>query len=130
MDNQVKYYEAKLRYEIDPSDLFEALNKGEDVVVIDARKPFGYDTEHIPGSINIPYRSMTAETTRHLNKQSLYVIYCDGIGCNASTKGALSMVRLGFNVKELMGGFQWWKADGYQTEGAQATDGLKLKCAC
>lgn len=61
MDDQVKYYEAKLRYENDPSDLFQALNKGEDVVVIDARKPFGYNTEHIPGSINIPYRSMTAK---------------------------------------------------------------------
>ena len=38
-------------------------------------------------------------------------------GCNASTKGALKLTRLGFNVKELMGGLDWWMRDGYETEG-------------
>ncbi|MYE89111.1 rhodanese-like domain-containing protein, partial [Candidatus Poribacteria bacterium] len=45
-----------------------------------------------------------------------YVTFCVGIGRNASTKGALNMARLGFRVKELMGGLDWWKRDGYPTE--------------
>ena len=69
---------------------------------------------------------MDPETTAHLDKDALYVTYCDGIGCNASTKGALNMVRLGFNVKELMGGLDWWIRDGYETEGLQATEGRAL----
>lgn len=130
MINQIKHYEHKLSFELDPSDLFEALNNGENVIPIDARKPFGYEAEHIPGSINIPHREMTAESTKHLDKEALYVTYCDGIGCNASTKGALNMAKLGFKVKELIGGIEWWKFDGYATEGKKSAKGLTIQCAC
>ena len=131
METQIKHYENKLAFEMDPSDLFDALNNGEKVVVIDARKPFGYQAEHIPTAINIPHREMTIESTKHLDKEVLYVTYCDGIGCNASTKGALNMAKLGFKVKELIGGIEWWKVDGYATEGTNAKQaGLKIECAC
>jgi rhodanese-related sulfurtransferase len=74
---------------------------------------------------------MNVETTNHLNKDFVYVTYCDGIGCNASTKGALNMARLGFKVKELIGGIEWWKFDGYATEGTKASQsGAKIQCAC
>lgn len=128
---QIKHYENKLAYEIDASDFFEALNNGEKIVPLDARKAFGYEAEHIPGAINIPHREMNEETTKHLDNNVLYVTYCDGIGCNASTKGALNMAKLGFKVKELVGGIEWWKFDGYATEGTNAaTGGHKIECAC
>lgn len=131
MQEQLKHYHDKLSFEMDPSDLFDALSKGENIVPIDARKSFGYDAEHIPRAINIPHREMTVETTQLLDRSVLYVVYCDGIGCNASTKGALNLIRLGFRVKELMGGIEWWKFDGYATEGAKANaTGAKIKCAC
>jgi len=131
MEAQIKHYENKLAFEMDPSDLFDALNNGEKVIVIDARKAFGFEAEHIPTAINIPHREMTAETTKQLDKDVLYVTYCDGIGCNASTRGALNMAKLGFKVKELMGGIEWWKFDGYSTEGTKGVEaGLKIECAC
>lgn len=131
MNTQLRYYENKLAFEMDPSDLFEALVKGEKIVPLDARKIPGYEAEHIPGAINIPYREMTKESTHHLDKEILYVSYCDGIGCNASTRGAVNMTKLGFMVKELIGGIQWWKFDGYATEGIKATaGGLKIECNC
>lgn len=130
MNEQAKYYQAKLNYEMDPSDLFEALENSEEIVVIDARKPFAFNEEHIPGALNIPHREMNTETLAGLDKSKLYVSYCDGIGCNASTKGALNMLNLGFNVKELIGGIEWWKLDGYATEGADASQGLEIRCAC
>ena len=131
MDAQIKHYENKLAFEMDPSDLFDALNNGEKVVVIDARKAFGYEAEHIPTAINIPHREMTIESTQHLDKEVLYITYCDGIGCNASTRGALNMAKLGFKVKELIGGIEWWKFDGYATEGTNGVKaGLKIECAC
>lgn len=128
--NQVDFYKAKLEYETDSWDLSEALKNGEDVIVIDARSPETYSLEHIPSSINIPHRNMNAETTRKLDKSKLYVIYCDGIGCNASTKGALNMGKLGFQVKELLGGLDWWKRDGYETKGEHGVDGIKINCGC
>jgi rhodanese-related sulfurtransferase len=130
IQEQIKHYESKLAFEMDPSDLFATLTKGEKVVPLDARKAFGYAAEHIPGAINIPHREMNPETTRHLDRETIYVTYCDGIGCNASTKGALNMSRLGFKVRELIGGIEWWKFDGYATEGTKARSGEKIECAC
>lgn len=62
---------------------------------------------------------------------ALIVTYCDGIGCNASTKGALNMATLGFNVKELIGGLDWWKRDGHSTAGAQGSQrNGEISCGC
>ncbi|HEY1661192.1 MAG TPA: rhodanese-like domain-containing protein [Verrucomicrobiae bacterium] len=118
MDNQIRHYSDKLEFEIDSWDLQDALNGGEKIIVIDARSPQSYQNEHIPGAVNIPHRTMTAESTRQFDRTNLCVVYCDGIGCNASTKGALNMAKLGFRVKELIGGLDWWKRDGHKTEGS------------
>jgi len=130
MRDQIQYYKDKLNYEIDSWDLFEALNKGENIIVIDARSSEAYDIEHIPSAINLPHRLMNADSTAHLDKETLYVTYCDGIGCNGSTKGALNMAELGFKVKELMGGLDWWRRDGYETMGTQSRPGKKIICGC
>lgn len=130
MKEQIDFYEQKLSFEMDPSDLFAAFENNEAVVAVDARQDFGYEREHIPSAINLPHREMTEATTSHLDKSLTYVVYCDGIGCNASTKGALKLVKLGFKVKELMGGIEWWKFDGYATEGTRAQNGQLISCAC
>ncbi len=127
---QLQYYKDKLAYEMDPSDLFESLEEQAGIVVIDTRKPFAYDKERIPTAVNLPHREMDATTTAHLDKSKTYICYCDGIGCNASTKGALKMAQLGFQVKELIGGLAWWKLDGYATEGTEASKGEIMSCAC
>lgn len=130
MQNQIEFYKSKLAYEMDPSDLYTAFEERTDYVALDTRQAFGYEKEHIPTAINLPHREMTEESTRHLDKSKVYVCYCDGIGCNGSTKGALKMTKLGFKVKELIGGIEWWKFDGYATEGTHANKGSMFKCAC
>jgi rhodanese-related sulfurtransferase len=130
MSTAIEHYQNKLAFEMDPSDLFSALEANEQVIVIDARKSFAYERERIPGAINLPHRAMNAESTAGFDKDKLYITYCDGIGCNASTCGALNMARLGFNVRELIGGIEWWKFDGYATEGTMANEGLAIQCAC
>ncbi len=130
MQKQLKHYQDKLAYEMDPSDLFAAIENGEAVIAIDTRQAFGYEKERIPGAVNIPHRTMNEATTSHLDKSKTYVCYCDGIGCNGSTKGSLNMTQLGFKVKELIGGLEWWIKDGYATEGNFATDGTPIQCAC
>jgi rhodanese-related sulfurtransferase len=110
-------------------DLKVALESGENVIVVDARSPEAYQKEHIPGAINIPHRTMSEATTSKLDRTALLVTYCDGIGCNASTKGALNMARLGFRVKELIGGLDWWKKDGHKTERV-ASSGDSAACGC
>jgi rhodanese-related sulfurtransferase len=63
MDDQVRYYQAKLQYEIDPWDLNEALGRGDRIVLVDTRSSEVYGRSHIPGAINIPHRTMSAATT-------------------------------------------------------------------
>ena len=130
MNAQQLYYMQKLHFEIDSWDLSEALSKGEKILVIDARSVESFENEHIPGAINIPHRTITEGITSNLDKEVLYVTYCDGTGCNASTKGALNMVKLGFEVKELIGGLDWWKRDGYRTEGNRANNKIPIVCGC
>lgn len=126
MNDQIKHYADKLAYEIDSWDLKVALENGEPVIVIDTRSPQAYEAEHIPGAVSLPHRAMDAATTTSFDKSCLVVTYCDGIGCNASTKGALNMSRLGFKVRELIGGLDWWKRDGHPTAGS-STSGA---CGC
>ena len=129
MDEQLSHYERKLAFETDSWDLKVALESGEKILVIDARSPEAYRREHIPGAINIPHRQMSDEATKGLDRTALVVTYCDGIGCNASTKGALNMTRLGFRVKELIGGLDWWKRDGHKTEGGESSR-QAAACGC
>jgi rhodanese-related sulfurtransferase len=117
MSDQLQHYRRKLEFEIDSWDLKVAREAGENITVIDARGPQAYAEEHIPGAINLPHGKMVPALTQHLDKaNTLVVTYCDGIGCNASTKGALRMAELGFRTKELIGGIDWWKRDGHPTE--------------
>jgi rhodanese-related sulfurtransferase len=130
MDDQLRHYASKLAYEIDSWDLKVALESGAPVTVIDARSPQAFEAEHIPGAVSLPHRTMNEVTTAKLDKASLVVTYCDGIGCNASTKGALNMTKLGFRVKELMGGLEWWKRDGHPTEGSAVATKTCTSCSC
>lgn len=127
---QIEFYEAKLKFETDSWDLNQMISNKDEIVVIDARSLEAYEREHIPSALSFPHRTMNEASTRTLDKTKLYVTYCDGIGCNASTKGALNLSRLGYNVKELLGGLDWWKRDGYPTEGEEGKDRRAISCGC
>ena len=129
MNEQLRYYEAKLEYEIDPWDLNEAVGRGDRIVLVDTRAPDAYVRNHIPGAVNIPHRTMNTATTAHLDKEALMVTYCDGIRCNGSTKGALKLVQLGFRVKELIGGLDCWRYDGYPVNGSEPIQSAG-SCGC
>lgn len=110
-----RHFAAKLMLETDPADVFDDLRNGnEELVVIDARSAASYEKAHVPGAINFPHRTMNAETTASLSRDKTYVTYCDGTGCNASTRAALRLSELGFRAKEMVGGLDWWvRVDGY-----------------
>lgn len=134
MDQQIQYYRDKLNNETDSADLAGHFNNGQEnvnLVVIDTRSIDAYEKEHIPGAINFPHRNINKKSVQSLDRNKLYITYCDGIGCNASTKGALKLAEFGFKVKELLGGIDWWKRDGYSTSGSEgAKRSFDVHCAC
>ena len=101
---RLKFYQNKLAHEMDSWDVFEALETGEPLIVVDGRTAEAYAQEHISGSISLPHRDLSTTATATLDKSKTYVCYCDGIGCNASTKTALKLLSLGYEVRELIGG--------------------------
>jgi rhodanese-related sulfurtransferase len=112
-----RHFAARLCHETDPSDVHHDLEMGDvDIVVADMRDAATFAREHIPGAINLPYRELTEESTAHLRRDAVYVTYCAGPGCNAAVKGAARLAELGFQVKEMIGGIEYWKREGFPTE--------------
>lgn len=56
---QFDFYQTKLNYEIDSWDLSEMLKSSNNVIVVDTRTTVAFALEHIPGSINVPHRTMS-----------------------------------------------------------------------
>ncbi|WP_106476036.1 rhodanese-like domain-containing protein [Phytohalomonas tamaricis] len=126
---------SKLHYHCDAWDLAEDLKNGvEDIIVIDARSREHYHSGHIPGAISLPHREMNETTTASLAGDKVYVVYCDGIGCNGSTKGAYKLACHGFKVKELLGGLDFWQRDGHPTVHGDAPGSMRgatlTDCGC
>jgi rhodanese-related sulfurtransferase len=51
-----------------------------------------------------------------MDRDSLYVVYCWNASCHASAKTANRLESLGFKVKELHGGLETWRKQGFPTE--------------
>ena len=127
---QLNHYQRKLAYEMDSWDLTVAIREGQNVIVVDGRSSQAYEQEHIPGALSLCHKDICFNQVTGLDKGALYICYCDGIGCNASTKTAMKLMTLGFEVRELIGGMDWWKRDGYATSGSHSQVGTEVVCGC
>lgn len=119
------HFESRLEWEIDAADLH---SDRDAYIIIDARTPEVFATGHVPGAVNLPHRTITAETAQ-FPKDAVLVTYCDGIGCNASTKAAVKLSRLGYRVKEMIGGIDWWRRDGLPVHDGESGP-RAVACGC
>ena len=112
------HFAAKLTVETDAWDVKTDMERGRsDFIVVDTRSREDYEKRHIRGAINLSHRTMNAETTAMLPRDKVMVTYWWGPGCNGSTKGALRLAALGFKVKELIGGLEYWIREGGPVDG-------------
>jgi rhodanese-related sulfurtransferase len=113
-----RHFASKLSVETDPADVMLDLQRGQSgFVILDVRGSDDYEDCHIETAINIPYRQINVESTNELPKDKIIVTYCFGPGCNASTKGAMRLAALGFRVKEMIGGLEYWKRENGKVAG-------------
>jgi rhodanese-related sulfurtransferase len=118
-----RYFQSRLAVETDPSDVMLDLQRGQTgFILIDARSAEVYSDCHIPNAINLPYRKINFESTAELPKSKVMVVYCWGVGCNAATKAAIRLSALGFKVKEMIGGIEYWRRQGGPVEGTLGED--------
>jgi len=125
------FFRAKLGFTTDPADLAADLEVGvAGQVIVDTRQPEAYAAGHLPGAVNIPHATITAELAPTLDRSARYVTYCWGPACNASTKGALNLACLGFEVRELIGGLSAWQEEGFAVETTSGSKDPSDRIAC
>ena len=116
MTDALSYFSAKLQHETDPSDAYAAQKAGEEFVIVDVRSAEAWAQGRIPGAVHLPYRDIAERAPVELDPAVPVVVYCWSPGCNAGAKGALEFARLGYRVREMIGGFEYWVREGYAVE--------------
>lgn len=110
----IAHFFAKLAYESDVSDVHAALELGEpDFVLVDSRSRESWDQGRIPGAIHLPTREIAERAATLVPAGTAVVTYCWGPGCNGATRAALEFAKLGYPVREMIGGFEYWAREGF-----------------
>ncbi len=118
-----RHYLSRLSVETDVSDVVHDLSRGTgNLLVLDVRSAKDYELCHVPGAIHLPHRQISPATTASFDRSALLITYCWGPGCNSSTKAAAKLAELGFEVKEMIGGLEYWRQEGCPVEGTLGAD--------
>ncbi|MEV4799992.1 rhodanese-like domain-containing protein [Nonomuraea sp. NPDC049421] len=128
------HFAAKLSFETDVSDVHQDLETGvPGFVVVDTRGADAWEQGHVPGAIHLPTRQIAARAAREIPAGAVVVTYCWGPGCNGSTRAALEFARLGYPVKEMIGGIEYWVREGLPVrtrDGVRRRQGDELTVTC
>ncbi len=99
---------------IDTAGLKRLLDKGEDLLLFDARSPEEYQEVHIKGALSLPQKKfgqyvhlLPADTSRRI------IFYCNGVKCGKSRKAAKEAIAMGYeNVFVYAQGIPVWEEKG------------------
>ncbi len=116
MTDPLSYFSSKLAHETDPSDVYAAQKSNERFVLVDVRGDDAWEQGRVSGAIHMPYREIAQRAPVELALDLPVVVYCWSPGCNAGAKGALEFAKLGYAVKEMIGGYEYWVREGQPTE--------------
>ena len=139
-EDAIAHFAARLSFETDPSDVAADIGAGvTGWVLVDSRSQASWDQGHVPGAIHLPTAEIAARAASVVPAAASVVTYCWGPGCNGGTKAALEFAKLGYPVKEMIGGFEYWTREGLPVETATGIDRhamdpltapLGIACAC
>ena len=130
------FFAARLAFQTDVADVHSALTTGDPgFVLIDSRNSAAWDQGRIPGAVHLPTAQIPERAPDLLDPATPVVTYCWGPGCNGATRAALALARLGYEVREMIGGIEYWTREGLPIETASgvtraAPDPLTVPCGC
>ena len=107
------FFAARLDFQTDVSDVRAGLAGNARLVVLDSRARAAWEQGHIPGAVHLPTADIAARAAALLDPAVPVVTYCWGPGCNGATRAALALARAGFDVKEMIGGIEYWIREGF-----------------
>ncbi|WP_350279161.1 rhodanese-like domain-containing protein [Kribbella sp. HUAS MG21] len=120
----VAHFAGRLSLEVDPADVAADIGAGalDGWVLVDSRSQESWDQGHLPGAIHLPHREIPDRAADVVPDGVTVVTYCWGPGCNGATRAALAFARLGYPVKEMIGGFEYWVREGGPIVTADGTE--------
>ena len=112
------HFTAELAFEADPDDVHRDMTDGntQGYVLVETRAPEAFAQARIPGAINLPHRTITAERMTEWPQDTLFVVYCAGPHCNGADRAAILLAELGRPVKIMIGGLTGWLDEGFTLE--------------
>ncbi|GAA2408427.1 rhodanese-like domain-containing protein [Actinomadura vinacea] len=123
-DEAVRHFAARLAFETDVSDVHADLqDEVPGLVVVDSRSDESWEQGHLPGAFHLPTALVTERAHLVVPRAATVVTYCWGPACNGATRAALAFAQLGYRVKEMIGGYEYWVREGFavQTPGGRAS---------
>lgn len=113
---RLAYVDARLAYEIDAVAAHDAVAAGE-AVLVDTRRLESWQHGHIAGAVHLP-KTEIASGIESLPRDRTLVVYGWGPGCNGATATARALLAAGLDVRELLGGYEYWVRNGFEVESA------------
>ena len=101
-------------------DLQQQLERGDELVLVDALAPMSYARSHLPGAINLPADWVEERAPMRIpDLETEIVVYCSDVDCDASGIVARRLLELGYrNVRHYPGGKSDWVEGGLPLEGS------------
>lgn len=114
-DDAIAYFHRRLQHETDPADVYAAQRAGERFTLVDVRDAAAWAQGRVQGAVHIPHADLPSRAPKELDATVPVVVYCWSPGCNGGVRGALVLSSLGYDVKEMIGGFEYWAREGLPT---------------
>jgi rhodanese-related sulfurtransferase len=109
----VAHFASRLAFETDPSDVHADIEQSKKFVLVDVRGQSSWDQGRAQGAIHMHHSEIAERAPKEIPMDMPVVVYCWGPGCNGAHRGALNFALLGYQVKEMIGGFEYWAREGY-----------------
>jgi rhodanese-related sulfurtransferase len=116
------HFASRLAFEADVSDVHTDLHGGvPGLIVVDSRSREAWQQGHVPGAVHLPTALIPDRAHQVVPTDAMVVTYCWGPGCNGATRAALAFALLGYRVKEMIGGYEYWVREGFAVQTSTGT---------
>lgn len=132
----VSFFSSRLTFQTDVADVHAAFAGGDPgFALVDSRGNAAWTQGRIPGALHLPTAEIPERAAALLDPGVPVVTYCWGPGCNGATRAALALARLGYEVREMLGGIEYWTREGFAVDVdgdlvRSTPDPLTTPCGC